>query len=233
MKIENDYLIIEPNEYIKNKKITGHSFVDLLGLNNFKKPGDTFLTMHGFIKEKVDSKWLKRGDFAEKIVYLLYSQKYNKKCTIYDKEEISWDNFKNKKNYGGLIDIELLEDKTLIEVKSKSIKDYDFISRNKPKSEIYQGMYYAYLRGYKTFIMEWIFFDQVTEEEIFEDKRPTTLQYLQRISETYTVDYDEMNNKVKEALCILEKFKQERKIPLNQISEKSIQLLKESGKLKC
>lgn len=233
MKIENGYLIIEPYEYIRNKKITGHSFVDLLGLNNFKKPGDTLLTMHGFVAEKVDEKWLKRGDFAEKIVYLLYTQKYKKRCITYDKQVIKWDNFQEKKNFGGLIDIELLDDKSLIEVKSKSLKDYEYICENQPLNEVYQGEYYAFLRGYETFKMEWIFFDPITEEEIFSGKKPTTLKNIRRFSKEYKVNFKEMEDKTKEALTILENFRKERKIPLDQISEINIEKLKESGRIVC
>ena len=67
MRIDNDFLYLEPTDYIPNKKISGHTFVALCGLDPYKKQGDALLEMHKFIKSDVDPKWLKRGNLAEKI----------------------------------------------------------------------------------------------------------------------------------------------------------------------
>ena len=74
MRIENGYLIVESSEIRKIKKITGHSFVQLIGIDPFTKVGDCLLTMHGLYSEKIDEKWLKRGDFAEKVVQRVYKR---------------------------------------------------------------------------------------------------------------------------------------------------------------
>ena len=104
-----------------------------------------------------------RGDFAEQIVKKIYERDgYN--CTTYDKKQIKYDNFYDDRYFSGIIDIELIDNNTLIEVKSKSMKDYDKIVKYPPKHEIYQGLMYGFLRGYESIIMEWIFFDETTEQ---------------------------------------------------------------------
>lgn len=224
MKVENGYLIVELDEIKKFKKITGHSFVQLIGLDPFTKVGDCLLTMHNLYSEKIDEKWLKRGDFAEKVVQRVYKRDGHK-ITTYDKYEIQFDNFQDYLWYGGLIDIELLEEKTLVEVKSKSLKDYDYICKNQPLQEIYQGLYYGYLRHYNTINMEWVFFDEQTQNEIFNDKPVTTLQNLKKLSKTYNVDENFMKLKLDEALQIVLNFRETGKIHISNISDKVLNYL--------
>lgn len=228
MRVENGNLIIEPYEYLKIKKVTGHSFVDLLGLNKFSKYGDALLTLHNVVKEKVDPKYLKRGDFAEKIAKLYYEREGHD-CVVYNKDEINYDNFKENKNWGGIIDIEIPNENTLIEVKSKSLKDYDLIVKQPPLAEVYQGMYYAYLRGYSRFKMFWLFFDDQTENEIFAGKKPTTINFLKKFEKEYIVDIEDMNAKIEQVKKILKNFRETRVIPLSAISSKYIELLKTKG----
>lgn len=221
MRIEGDYLVVD--EYFKEKKITGHSFVGLIGFDSFKKPGDTLLTMHKIVDEKIDPKWLKRGDFAEKIVKAVY-QRDGHNCTTYDKKAVQYDNF-DYDNFEGLIDIELLDENTLIEVKSKSMKDYQYIVANPPKQEIYQGLYYGFLRKYHHILMEWIFFDEQTEDEIFNDKKPTTLKNLKKYSKKYVIDNKEMEQLLAEAVLLNKGFERTKKIRLNLISDEMLKKL--------
>lgn len=221
-RIEGNYLIID--EPIKEKKITGHSFVDILGLNPFSKIGDAILKFHKVIDEKIDDKWLKRGDFAEKIVQHIYTRDGHK-ITIYDKKEVKYDNFQNNQDFGGLLDIELLDEKTLIEVKSKSLKDYEYICKLQPQHEIMQGMYYAKLRGYKTFTMEWVFFDPTTEEQVFNGERPTTLANLKRLSKTYNVDDSYITTKMFQVLKVVKAFREHKRIPLDLVSDECLEKL--------
>ena len=109
-RIEGDYLVVDSD--FRPRKVTGRSFVSLVGLNPYQKEGDALLTMHKLVKEEVDPKWLKRGDFAEALVKAVY-ERDGHKCTVYDKKEVNYDNFTEYGNFGGLIDIELLEEKTL------------------------------------------------------------------------------------------------------------------------
>lgn len=218
-RIEGNYLIVD--EPIKEKKITGHSFVDILGFNPFTKIGDAILKFHKVIDEKIDEKWLKRGDFAEKIVQHIYTRDGHK-ITIYDKKEVKYDNFQDNQDFGGLIDIDLLDEKTLVEVKSKSLKDYEYICKLQPQNEIMQGMYYAKLRRYEKFTMEWIFFDPKTEEQIFNGKKPTTLANLKRLPKTYKVDDSYITAKMFQVLEIVKDFRKNRKIPLDLISDECL-----------
>lgn len=218
MKIQNEYLVLEEEDIhkMKIKKISGHSFVGLIGLDKYKKVGDVLLEMHGFIKSEVDPKWLKRGQLAENIVLKVYER--NHKCITYDKKIINYDNFQTYKNCGGLIDIEIPSENTLIEVKSKSMKDYEKICEKQPEVEIYQALYYGYLRGYKEITMEWIFFDKETEEEVFSGKKPTTLMNLKRLSKKFSVDENEIKQLIVKALKIVQIFRNEKRILLSDIS---------------
>ena len=233
MIIKDDYLYLEPSDYIpQNKKISGHTFVALLGLDPFKKPGDALLEMHRIIKSEVDPKWLKRGSFAEQIINKVYSRDYH--TITYDAKEIKYDNFPDNPTFGGIIDIEIPDKHTLVEVKSKSLDKKEMIVNNPPESEIYQAALYAYLRGYEQFIMEWVFFDNQTEEEIFNDKRPTTLQNLQRYTKICFVDKSDMEQKLKKAEGFVKAFRLKRCLPLYLVSDevKKVLLEKiEKGKL--
>lgn len=224
MKIENGYLVVDPSEIKKFKKITGHSFVQLIGIDPFTKVGDCLLTMHGLYKEKIDEKWLKRGDFAERVVQRVYKRDGHI-ITTYKKEEVNYDNFQDNLWFGGLLDIELLEEKTLVEVKSKSMKDYDFIIKNPPLQEIYQGLYYGYLRDYGHITMEWVFFDKQTEEEIFNDLPVTTLQNLKKYSKTFAINRDSMKEKLDQARNVLIEFRETGKIHISNISDKVLNYL--------
>ena len=221
--VEKDLLVIDKEDNVKCKKITGHSFVGLIGLDNFKRSGDWLLIMHCLLPTKIDPKWLKRGDFAEMIVKKTY-EKNGVKCTTYDKKEINYDNF-NYEFFGGLIDIELINDNTLVEVKSKSMKDYDYICQNQPMNEVYQGLYYGRLRKYERIIMEWIFFDEETEKSVFEGKKPNTLQNLKRLSKTYFIDKQDMDQKLVLAKKIVDNFRKTLTIPLSMISDETLKQL--------
>lgn len=227
MKIENNYLIFEPNDKVKIKprKITGHPFVELIGLNKFTKVGDALVYMFKILKKQVDEKYLKRGTYAEAIVKV-WLEKQGYECVTYDAEKINYNNFDDGYDFGGVIDIEIPSCQTLVEVKSKSMKSYSFIERQKPLDEVYQGMLYAYLRGYATFKMIWIFFDELTENEIFNGLKPTTLKNIKKIEEEYVVDNGDMVQKMYEAKSIVDKFIETKKISLNDLSQECLDELK-------
>jgi len=226
MKIENDKLIFD-NSNIKRKKITGHSFVDMAGLNPYAKIGDVVLERLGYLKQDVPEKYLLRGDYAEKIVRAIY-ERDGHKCTIYDKDKIHYDNMPENKDFGGLIDIDLLEENSLVEVKSKSMSDYDKILREKPAWEVMQGCYYAYLKGKESFTMEWIFFDPLTEREVFANQPVTTLANLKRISQKYNMNEKTLNytkGLLDKVLNYYNKCLSEGAIPLEDISDRALEQL--------
>lgn len=223
MKVENGYLYLEKNELKKKKKITGHSFVQLLGYDNFTPIGDCLLSMHGIYTEKIDEKWLKRGDFAEKVIQLVYKRDKHE-IVVYDKKQINYDNFQNYEYFGGIIDIPT--ENRLVEVKSKSIKDYDYIIKNIPKAEIYQALYYGYLKGYNSITMEYVFFDKQTENEVFNGVPVTTIKNLKRFSKDFKIDFEIMKQKLIDAKKVVLDFRANLRIPISQISDK---VLKELG----
>ena len=145
MVIKNGYLYLN-DITIKKKKITGHSFVDLCSLNPFSKKGDCVLNMLGVYKPPFDNKYLYRGDIAEVLVLKKMQEKYKDikliRYTEEDKKANNYDFFHEYVNCGGIPDI-IIPDISLVEVKSKSMKDYDKISNGDiPKHELYQGLYY-------------------------------------------------------------------------------------------
>ena len=214
--VDNGNLVFDDD--FKFKKIGGHNFVELLGMNPYSKVGDTLLRMFKVIKSDIDAKWLLRGDFAEGIVRGVY-ERDGHRTVVYDKKKCNYTNFPKSSEITGLIDIELPDEKTLIEVKSKSMKDYDKIMNEPPKSEIYQGLLYGYMRNYKYITMEWIFFDEETEKEVFAGQKPTTLRNLKRISRAYEVDRIEIAKMISRAVAIENRFLECKYIPLSLISE--------------
>ena len=234
MRIDNEYIYFEPNEVPKmNKKITGHSFVDLLGFNPYTKVGDALLVLHGIIKSQVDEKWLRRGDFAEDLVMKVYKRDFPNSILFHykDKKAIDYDNFKMLyKDFGGIIDIEDATLFKIIEVKSKNIKDYEKIQNVKPLHEVYQGLFYAFLRGYEDCTMEWVFFDDESENLIFEGKQPKTLKNLKKESYPIKVNKQEMKQLCNKSFVIVRDFRKNLKIALKDISPKILNELKERMK---
>lgn len=226
MKIENDYLIFEKNDNIKLKKITGTTFPALLGLDPFKKKGDCLLSMLNYVKEDFDVFYTKRGDIAEKIAKV-YLEKNGFKCTTYDKFEINFDNFPENKSFGGLIDIELLENDTLVEVKSKSLKDFnEIIKNNGCLHQELQGLHYGWLRKYNFIKMIWIFFDEDTENEIKNNKPITSYNKIKKFEKEILVNNMEQDNLHKQVLqYVYDCLVKNKAIPLQDISDKYLKLL--------
>lgn len=232
MKIEDGYVIFEPTDNVKiePKIITGHPFVELIGLNKFTLKGDALLHMFKILKNEADPKYLKRGNVAEEIVKI-WLEKEGHRCVTYDPKVIKYNNFSESKDFGGLIDIEIPSEQTLVEVKSKSMKSLPFIEQSKPLDEVYQGMLYAYLRGYNTFKMVWIFFDEQTEDEIFRGLKPTTLKNIRKIDVDYEVEKGDIIQKMWQAKQIVDEFVETKKIELKDISEKCFTELKAKYKI--
>lgn len=235
MKIENGKLIFTEQDVIKTKngistpkKITGHSFVGLIGKDPFKLKGDYLLELFRLLKtEEIDEYWLKRGDIAEAIIqkcYIRDGHKYQK----WDKNEVNYDNFQDIDYFGGLID-GLVDDVIINEVKSKSLKDYDNIFKYGRENEELQGMYYATLKGLDTLFMDWVFFTPQQEEELKETGKITDFKGMQRFSKQFTVDRKYIMKLMYEALTYYNNC-YNNGIPLEDLSDKALQrLMKERG----
>ena len=225
MRIDKDYLYFDIDDNIKYKKITGTNIADLMGINKWKTQGDCLLNMFGIIKEDFDEYYTKRGALAEKIA-LKSLQKRGLNCTTYNAREIGWDNFKdNKYNLGGVIDIELIDNKTLYEIKSKSMKDYEEILKNGNAVQEQQAIHYGFLRKYKSVSIIWIFFDEQTEYEIRNDLPITTFKNLKMIERELFVNYKELTHKYLEVINFYDDCYNNRRIPLHLISDKYLNKL--------
>lgn len=223
MEIKDNYIIFKPSELKIKKKISARVFAGLCHFDKFNTPEEYLLEHHGLLEpENIDPGFKLRGDFAEKIVKKVY-ERDNDVVVSYDAEACKYDCFPNVKIWGGVPDIELPIKEVVVEVKSKSMKDYDYISKFPLQSEIHQGMFYAYLRGYPTVNMEWIFFDPKTEEEVMAGKKPTTLQHLKRISKTYEINRPYMKDLLDIAYQRVEEFRKNPRISIHCISPKTLQ----------
>jgi len=108
--VQGDY-IFEQLINAKNKKITSRAFACLLGKNTFESAGKTIL---------------ERCNMVEKEAY----KKMEIKVLSWDAKSVNFDNFAKNPTFGGLLDraiSEPKEERAVIEVKSKSLKDYAFI----------------------------------------------------------------------------------------------------------
>ena len=70
--------------------------------------------------------------------------------------------------------------------------------------------------------MEWDFFDEESENLLFQGQKPKTLKNLKRISKEFVVDYDEMANMCYLAQEIVTDFRKTLTIALEDISEENI-----------
>lgn len=223
MKIENNKLVFDKKELKIKKKIPARIFAGLNNFDKFNSPEMYLLMHHGLIPdEKIDPKYKLRGDFAENLVRKVYVRDgFN--IIYHVPEDCNYDCFPHIKDWGGVPDIELPFDDTLIEVKSKSMSNYDYVSKYPSPSEYYQGLYYAYHRNFSSCIMEWIFFDPDTEDEIYNYKKPTTLKNLKRISKRYDVDRPEMSILLSNAKTKVERFRDNPEIPVDSIKPDVLQ----------
>lgn len=218
MKIQNNQLTFF-------KKITGTNIADLAGLNKFKPKGDAVLAYMGLVKEPFDKYYTDRGALAEEFA-LRSLTKRGHKCVTYNKREVNYDNFPENPYFGGLIDIEIPSERTLYEIKSKSMKDYEKISHNGDVVQEAQALHYGYLRNYDTVHIMWIFFDETSEEEIRAGKPLSTLKNLKMFEKPLTVNYDEQHKLHHDALLYLVHCVARQSVPLSDVSDKYLELLK-------
>ena len=234
LKIADGFLILDTKvTSATKKKMSGHSFVGLAGIDKYNKRGDILLQLLKYYKNNVDPKYLYRGDMAEKMVRFIL-EKQGKEYITYDEE------YKKKNNYdcfpmyqycGGIPDFELPNEKTIIEVKSKSLEKYDEVMKDMPIEEIKQGLFYTYLRNYNKLIMAYVFFDEESENLLFENKLPKTLDKCKVVFKKFDLDKDELRNDIGNALTFYNICLDNKAIPLEDISPKILQVLRKNGLL--
>lgn len=235
LTIENGYIILDKEVDPNNKKkITGHSFVQLAGLDEYAKPGDAVLSLLKYYKADVDKKYLYRGELAEKMIGFMLT-KNNKQFVYHDEEDKkrnNYDFFPNYKFCGGIPDFEIPSEKTIHEVKSKSMEKLEDIMSKLPKGELWQGLFYTYLKRWNYLVMDYVFFDSETEKYVFNNQRPKTLDKCQVRFFPYQIVWGEeeikpklnyvyakdIKEKIIEAICYYDKCLTEKRIPLEDVS---------------
>lgn len=173
------------------KKIYSRNFPSLIGKNEYNSSGREALGVLNLLeKESIDPFYTLRGDVAERFVYEkvkdFFGKKYglgNVEVKLFDNKDYTYGDMwnydketkKGNKDFGGRMDIGVkvtMNDGTkrafIIEVKSKSMKDYDKIAvqKNYPESETYQGIFLANMGNQSQVTMFWVFFTEAQEEEL-------------------------------------------------------------------
>ena len=168
-----DY-IFEGLKTARKKKITSRAFACLLGKNLFESKGKTILERCGFVeKESIDPYYTVRGAIGELLVkdyliemYLKY-KKIKLQILSWNPKEVNFDNFPKNPDFGGLLDLAIpapAEERAVVEVKSKSLKDLTFIDNKKGvEEEVLQGKFLGTLSKTPICHMGYIFFNEEQE----------------------------------------------------------------------
>ena len=171
--VQGDY-VFEKLLNANNKKITSRAFACLLGKNTFESAGKTILERCNMVeKETIDPYYTVRGAIGELLVkdyliemYLKY-KKIKLQILSWNPKEVNYDNFPKNPDFGGLLDLAIpapAEERAVIEVKSKSLKDFAFIDGKKGvEEEVLQGKFLSTLSKTETCHMAYIFFDEQQE----------------------------------------------------------------------
>lgn len=167
-------------------KITSRVLPNLLGYNNFISIGEAFLDRFGLLVFQDIEKWYAvRGEMGE-ILALEYLKKYFEVNNILDLIQGSFKTYKlqdfkgydmfnieyawGNEFFGGVPDITIktIDKSYLVEVKSKNMKNYDYIVGQKqiPKQELLQAQHLGTLMTYSDIIMVYVFFTDEQEELI-------------------------------------------------------------------
>lgn len=195
-------------------KITGTRYPALAGLDKFTKRGDQVLKDFKAIVEPFDEFYTKRGAIGETLARRSL-ERDGHICTIYKGTR---DCFKGVKGYGGVIDIELINENTLYEIKTKNIKDYEKIIKYGSKEQEAQARHYGWLRGYHIVYIQWIFFPDNIEEWIKNGQPITSWSGIKTYIKKLYVNLEEEEKAHWNALQYYTKCYNEKRIPIEDIS---------------
>lgn len=254
---ENDSYVFGHFDETKFKKVTSRAFSCLLGDNHFESIGKTILERFKLLEYiAIDEYWGVRGDMAELLVIDFMEQSYKKQGIELDlrtwtKEEVSYDNFKKNKKFGGLLDIAIAnpeEHRAVIEVKSKSLKDVDKIKGNRGNiEEVLQGKFLTYLSNVSKCLMVYVFFTPEQESTIKNYVKENTQTYpgqnfakmliakmdltpsdMKILVFKHTIDsLTDFNDDMNKAYDTLLNFQNTKSIPSKLFGANDISLLKE------
>lgn len=237
MYIKGDRLYFLKEEMKPPKKITGHSFATLLGKDNFCSKGDLMAKMILRIpQEPIDPFYTLRGKIAEDIAYNYVKAKCNElDVELIDSEKYKYNGYFDSDLFGGVPDIIATSDneKCVFEVKSKNYEKYynRIVGRNEPiECEELQCKYYAYMLKSTKARMVYVFFSDNAEKSI-KSRTPLLKSTITTSIKGLDVDLDEVENMLDYALFYRDNCYESMSIPLCDLSDKMIKLLKEKYNL--
>lgn len=231
-KIVGDYLDISDCN-LSMGKIYTTKFGGLLGVDNFNPKGDTVLLMQKIVKgDQFNPLYGLRGDIGEKIVKR-YFDETKVEYKWYGGDTDTYDMFNNPA-FGGNLDFVIRSKIGLssFEVKSKNIKDFDFIKRNGIQPvHLAQAQLGVYLSNYNNGYVAYVFFTDKQEEKIanktFDINVDWTTEMFKNQMLIYNCFFDEnqITEKMQEAYDYYLECLMEKKIPLKDISNKALNKL--------
>lgn len=235
IRIEDGYLKFDLHDIYINKKtnlpkkITGHSFVALIDKDNFKPKGDCVIDLLKILPmQPIDEFYQIRGKYGEKLIERMYLRERRQYCT-YEGKDINWDNFPDIKYFGGLVD-GLLDGATIVECKSKSLSNKEYVINNKIENEELQAEFYATLWNLNSVFMEYVFFPEEIENKIRNKEKIESFKGCERYQKALVVDNNKIVDYMKQALKYYMTCYSTFSIPLEDISDKYMQrLMTEKG----
>lgn len=233
--VDNRFLDISDCE-LKSKKIYTSKFGNYLGLNKFQSAGDTFLLDMKIIEDDpFNPLYTIRGEKGEEIVNR-YLTECGKDFTWFGKEyqeKKIFDIFENAV-FGGVPDCicKSNDKKTarIIEVKTKNIKDYNYLNRPQEEHKA-QAQLGAYLSNCEGAFVVYVFFTNEQEQAMMDGTYNFEREYKNVINNRqikfFDTFYEEglVQEQMSQAYAIYNEFFTTKRIPLEFISEKSLQKL--------
>lgn len=188
-------------------------------LNIYKEKIDPFYTQRGYQAELILREMLKQKGFAIK---------------WWDAQEIGWDNFPSNKEAGGLIDIAITApNRQVVECKSKNISKLNETKRFINDDYEHQAQHYGYLSKCDDINLIYVFFTDEQEQIIREGRQLDTNPSLYTFyGYKVKLDREKYASELQQCIDYKNKCLSEMRIPLSDISEKTLQYLKEQNHLK-
>jgi len=192
----------------KVKKVTSRMFPILLGKNEYQGVGYGVLERCGFLEfEQIDPYYMVRGALAEYLANLFLIESYKSRgveieTKTFTPEQVGYDNFKKNIMFGGVLDIAISspqEQRAVIEVKSKSLKDLDkiYTQKNPSQEEVMQGEMLAHLSKVDKLLMVYVFFSPEQEKQLKELVKVNENIGTQEIMDTLHWELGSFENQIK------------------------------------
>lgn len=229
MKIENDYLYLECE--LPSTKIYTTRYPALIDRDSFNKKGDMLLQIWRILpKEPFNEFYTYRGAIAEEIVDR-YLTKKNYDHKWYGSQETGFDMFNNQV-FGGNLDF-VVGNVENLEIKSKNIKDYDYIFKNGAnQTNLAQAELGTFLSGFNKGRIMYLFFTNEQEQMIKDymsggEKPNFDMSDVRMLTYdiNFAVNLGRIQKEMQMAYDYYNKCYKEKRIPLKDISQKTLDKL--------